>query len=253
MKLLEKDTVIRQLQESLKNAQLKAEQGSVQLQGEVQELAIEKWLKEQYPFDQIDEVKKGVSGADIIQIVHTRDRQNCGIIAYESKRTLRWGNDWIDKFKNDIRKTGADVGVLVTSAMPKDLNRAGVKDGVWVCTFNEFQTVSKLLRDSIVKVDIAVGNQKNRGEKMAILYNYITGTGFESRIRAVVQSFTNMKTMLEKERNSMTKIWASREKELNRVIENSISIEGEIKAIAGNSLQTIDELEELANSNLLEY
>jgi len=252
MKLLEKDTLIQQQKKALELLQIQLDQGSTQLQGEVQELAIENWLKDENPFDQIDEVKKGVFGADIIQTVNTRDKMNCGVIAYESKRTANWGNDWIDKFKSDMLKSGANVGILVTSVMPKDLDKAGFKDGVWVCSFDEFKTVSKLLRDSIIKIDIAIGSQKNREEKMEILYDYINGDGFKNRIKAIIQSFTNMKELLDKERNAMTRIWASREKELNKVIDNSISIEGEIKSIAGESLKSIDGLERIANTNLLE-
>jgi hypothetical protein len=247
MKLLEKDTVIEQLQNSLKDAQIKAEQGSMQLQGEVQELAIEKWLRLSFPQDKISEVKKGEFGADTIQVVNEGARINCGKIAYESKRTKHWNNEWLDKFKEDIQRSGATVGVLVTAVMPKDMDRAGMRDGIWICSFDEFKTISKILRKSVIDLDIALGSQKNKDDKMAVLYDYVTGKQFENRIQAIAKSFQNMKENLEKERNAMTRIWANREKELEKVMNNTVSIEGELQAIAGNSTETIDMLEELAN------
>ena len=115
----------------LKEAQIKAEQGSTQLQGEVQELAIEKWLVENFPLDTIQEIKKGALGADCLQFINTRSKSNCGTIYYESKRTKSFKNEWIHKFKHDIQVKNADIGVLVTKSMPKDMDRMGLKDGIW--------------------------------------------------------------------------------------------------------------------------
>lgn len=251
MKILEKDTLIQQLQSSLKEAQVRAEQGSMQLQGEVQELAIEKWLKTSFPQDKISEVKKGEYGADTIQIVNEGVRTNCGKIAYESKRTKHWNDDWLDKFRGDIQRSGATIGVLVTSVMPKDMDRAGMRDGIWICTFDEFKTISKILRQSIIDLDTALGTQKNREEKMAVLYDYVTGKQFESRIQTITKAFQNMRVLLDKERSSMMKIWASREKELERVMDNTISIEGELQAIAGSSVETLEMLEDVAKETSL--
>ena len=137
LNLSEKEKVIEQLKEQLTIAQRKAEQGSMQLQGEVQELGIEQWLAEHYPLDHIEEIKKGARGADCLQVVNTHSRENCGSIYYESKRTQNFQPSWIEKFKNDIREKGADIGVLVTEAMPSDMSRMGLKEGVWICTFDE--------------------------------------------------------------------------------------------------------------------
>lgn len=123
LKVSEKDRVIDQLKEQLKEAQRKAEQGSMQIQGEVQELAIEDWLKSKFPFDTINEIKKGVRGADCVQIINTRSKQNCGSIYYESKRTKDFQSSWIEKFKTDMRDKGATFGVLVTDVLPKDMDR----------------------------------------------------------------------------------------------------------------------------------
>ena len=167
----EKDIVINQLKEQLREASKKAEQGSMQLQGEVQELAIEDWLREQFPLDTIEEIKKGARGGDCLQHIHTRSRQQCGTVYYESKRTKAFQSGWIEKFKNDIRERGADTGVLVTEAMPSDMDRMGLVDGVWVCTFAEFKGLAHVLRESLIEVSRAVTTQENRGDKMVLNTN----------------------------------------------------------------------------------
>ena len=133
MKLSEKDNLIEQMRHQLQEAQRKAEQGSMQMQGEVQELAIEEWLRESFPLDTIGEIKKGARGADCLHIVNTRTRQNCGSIYYESKRTKDFQPAWIEKFKTDLRAKGATIGVIVTEAMPKEMDRLGSNQRVWRC------------------------------------------------------------------------------------------------------------------------
>jgi hypothetical protein len=254
MDILEKETVIQQLQNSLKDAQQKAEQGSMQLQGEVQELAIEQWLKSSFPLDSIDEVKKGEYGADIIQIVNNGVKNSCGKIAYESKRTKHWGSDWLEKFRDDMQRSGATVGILVTSVMPKDREKAfqDSQTGIWVCKFNEFKTIAQILRQYVIDIDSAFGTQKNRDEKMALLYDYMSGKQFETRITTIVDAFQNMKDVIEKERKAMTNHWKAREKELERIILNTTSLQGEIQGITGSSIETIEMLEnELSSLDML--
>ena len=144
----------------------KQEQGSMQLQGEVMELAIEEWLANNFPLDSIDEVKKGANGADCLQIVNTRELQNCGSIYYESKRTKAFQPAWIEKFKNDIRTKRANIGVLVTEVMPAGMDRMGMRDGIWICTYEEFKGLSAVLRQSLIQVSQAVQAQENKGDKM---------------------------------------------------------------------------------------
>src|SRR5690606_27252105 len=145
-----------------------------QLQGEVMELAIEEYLSKTFPLDTIDEIKKGATGADCVQIVNTREEQNCGTIYYESKRTKAFQPTWIEKFKNDIRTKKADIGVLVTEVMPSDMDRMGMKEGVWICTFEEFKGLSAVLRQSIIQLNQAVQSQENKGDKMSMLYDFLT-------------------------------------------------------------------------------
>ena len=221
----------------------KQEQGSMQLQGEIQELAIEEWLMAEFPLDTVDEIKKGARGGDCIQIVNTRLRQNCGKIYYESKRTKDFQNTWIEKFKDDIRDRNANIGVLVTEVMPSDMERLGLKDGIWVCNFEEFKGLSKVLRQSIVMLDQSVETQANKGDKMGMLYDFLTSNEFKLQIEGIVDGFTTMQSDLDSEKRSMQRIWKSREKQIERVINNTVAMYGSIKGIAGNAIGNIQALE----------
>ena len=223
--------------------QRKQEQGSMQMQGEVQELAIEEWLASQFPLDTIEEIKKGARGADCLQIVNTRTRQNCGKIFYESKRTKDFHNTWIEKFKADMREKGADVGVLVTNVMPAGFERMGVLDGVWVCSFEEFKSLCAVLRNSVIQVNNALLSQENKGDKMHMLYDFLTSTTFRMQVEAIVEGFSAMKDALESEKRSMNRIWKEREKQIDKVITNTIDMYGSIKGIAGNAVESVKALE----------
>ncbi len=230
----------KKLTEEMKRKQ---EQGSMQLQGEVQELAIEEWLMSEFPLDTIEEIKKGARGGDCIQIVHTRMRQNCGKIYYESKRTKEFQPSWIEKFKDDIRDRNANVGVLVTEVMPSDMPRLGLKDGIWICNFEEFKGLCKVLRQTIVMLDMSVETQANKGDKMGMLYDFLTSNAFKLQIEGIVEGFTQMQSDLDSEKRSMQRIWKSREKQIERVTNNTIDMYGSIKGIAGNSIGSIQALE----------
>lgn len=230
----------KRLTEEMKRKQ---EQGSMQMQGEVQELAIEEWLASQFPLDSIEEIKKGVRGGDCIQIVNTRSRQNCGKIYYESKRTKDFQPTWIEKFKADIREKGANIGVLVTEVMPSDMDRMGLKDGIWICNYDEFKGLCAVLRESIVQLSTAISSQENKGDKMDMLYNFLTGNTFRMQVEAIVEGFTQMKSDLESEKRSMQRIWKQRDKQIEKVITNTIDMYGSIKGIAGNAIQSVKALE----------
>jgi len=226
----------RRLTEEMKRKQ---EQGSMQLQGEVQELAIEEWLASQFPLDTIEEIKKGVRGGDCVQVVNTRALQNCGIIYYESKRTKDFQPSWIEKFKADIREKGANIGVLVTEVMPADMERMGLKDGIWICNYDEFKGLCSVLRESIIQINIAVSSQENKGDKMHMLYDYLTGNTFRLQVEAIVEGFTQMKADLESEKRAMQSIWKKREKQIDKVTINTIDMHASIKGIAGNAIQPV--------------
>ena len=221
----------------------KAEQGSMQMQGEVQELAIEEWLENNFPLDSIDEIKKGVRGADCLQMVNTHSKQNCGTIYYESKRTKDFQNSWIEKFKNDIREKNATLGVLVTEAMPNDMPRMGQKEGVWICSFEEFKGLSHVLRETVIKLSEALGSQENKGEKMEMLYSFLTGNEFKLQVEGIVEGFTQMQSDLDTEKRAMARIWKQREKQLQKVLLNTTHMYGSIKGIAGTAVPSVALLE----------
>jgi len=221
----------------------KAEQGSMQLQGEVQELAIEDILKDTFRFDVIEPVPKGVNGADVIQKVRNNTGNEVGIIAYESKRTKGFGKDWINKLKNDGGLVKADVCVLVTETLPEDIERIGQKDGIWICNFTEFKGLALVLRDSIIKVSEAYASQTNKGEKMQMLYDYLTGKEFYAHFMAIREGFRDLQKGYLDERNRMEKIWKTREKQLEKILLNTNSFLGSIKGIAGNVLPEVPTIE----------
>lgn len=222
----------------------KAEQRSMQLQGEVQELALEELLQSSFPFDIISEVGKGVRGADCIQTVRNNLGQECGKIIYESKRTKDFNKDWVDKLKADMRGQVADIAVIVTQAMPKDMETFGEMDGVWICSFAEVKAVAQVLRDSVLRVHNVAISQENKGDKMTLLYNYLTGSEFTEQWKAIREGFMSMKVSIQKERDAMERIWKAREKQLERILLSSTHIRGSIDGIAGMDAIDINLLEE---------
>ena len=230
----------------------KAEQSSIQRQGEVQELLLESILKENFPFDIVEEVGKGIEGADCIQVVRNSSGTTCGKIIYESKRTKTWGNNWIDKLKADMRHRGADVAILVTQAFPKDMERFGERDGVWICSFTEVNSVAHLLRNGILKVYEIQKKEENKADKMVLLYNYLTGNEFKGQVEAIVEGFMAMKQSIMKERIQMEKMWKEREKQLEKVLISTSGMYGSVKGIAGASIGNIPLLDGGGEYDLLE-
>lgn len=231
----------------------RAEQGSMQRQGEGQELLLEEILKEIFPFDRLEEVGKGVEGADCIQVVRNNAGKECGKIIYESKRTKAWSNHWVDKLKADMRSSGADVAILVTQVFPKDMDRFGERDGIWLCSFNEVSSVARLIRDGIIKIYEIQKREENKGDKMQLLYNYLTGNEFKGQVEAIVEGFMSMKQGIAKERIQMEKIWKEREKQLEKVLMSTSGMYGSVKGIAGASIGDIPLLDgDSEPGNLLE-
>jgi hypothetical protein len=226
----------------------KAEQGSMQLQGEVQELILEELLRSSFPFDVISEVGKGVRGADCVQTVRNQFGQECGRIIYESKRTKDFGGDWIEKLKKDMRSQGVDVAVIVSQVYPKGMDCFGEKDGVWICSYEEVKAVAYILRDGIMKLFNAHKSQENRGDKMQLLYTYLTSAEFSEQWKAIKEGFMSMRQSIQQERIAMERMWKAREKQLEKVLLNAAWIRGSIEGIAGSDtiqLSLTDDEEEL--------
>lgn len=233
MKLKEKDMQLEAQHKLVEEMRRKAEQGSMQMQGEVQELALEQLLKNTFPFDLVSEVGKGVRGADCIQTVRNSYGQECGKIIFESKRTQAFSDEWIEKLKADMRALGADVAVIVTQTLPKDIDSFGEKNGIWICSFADVKPLVHVLRELIMKVYTAGKSQENKGDKMHLLYNYLVSTEFAEQWRAIREGFMGMKISIQKERDQMEKMWKAREKQLEKVLLNAAHIRGSIEGIAG--------------------
>ena len=230
----------------------KAEQGSMQLQGEVQELALEELLRASFPFDEIREVGKGVRGADCIQTVRNNFGQECGKIIFESKRTRDFSQDWIEKLKTDMRSQGAAVAVLVTAAMPKDMPCFGERNGVWICTFSEVKALVYVLRDGIMGIFKASSSQENKGDKMHLLYDYLTSKEFSEQWKAIREGFLSMKQSIQKERDTMERLWKAREKQLEKVLLNAAHVRGSIDGIAGKDVVSVPRLDDDNDELLLD-
>lgn len=200
-------------------------------------------LREYFPFDTIVAVNKGVEGADCILIVRNNVGSECGKIIFESKRTKGWNSVWIDKLKTDMRAKQADLAILVTQVFPKGMDCFGEKEGVWLCSFKELSGLAGALRNAILRIAETRKFEENKGEKMHMLYNYLTGLEFRQHIEAIVEGFVSMRNSITKERILMEKIWKEREKQLDKVLMNTSGMYGSVKGIAGASVQNIPLLE----------
>jgi hypothetical protein len=243
LKIKEMEKQMEDQRKLIEEMKRKSEQGSMQMQGEVQELAIEEMLKQTFPFDRIGEVGKGVRGADLIQTVVNQHGADCGSIVWESKRTKEFQPLWIDKFKADFRQSGGDIGVIVTQAMPKDMDGFGLREGVYICPYHDAKSLALVLRSTIIRISEATSANENKGEKMQMLYTYLTGNEFKHQMEAITEGFMSMKRAIISERVSMEKIWKEREKQIDKVLMNAAGMFGSVKGIAGSAVADIKGLE----------
>ncbi len=239
----EKDKQLADMRVQIEELKRKAEMTSQQAQGEVQELALEELLRALYPGDRIEEVGKGVRGADVIQTACNRSGAECGKILYESKRTKHFSADWIEKLKADALLEKADLCVIVTEALPEEVDRIGQIDGVWICRFSDVRGLSLALRESLIRIQSVIVSQSNKGEKMHMLYDFLTGNEFRMQLQAIIEGFKGLQESYQDEKLKMQKIWKEREKQLEKVLLNTVHFYGSIKGIAGNSIPDIKLLE----------
>lgn len=214
----------------------KAEQGSMQTQGEVQELLLEDLLRTAFPFDLVKEVGKGVRGADCIQTVRNNFGQECGKIIFESKRTENFAGEWIEKLKIDMHNQSADIAVIVTKTLPKDMSQFGEKEGVYICSFNEVKSLVVVLRNAILKVAETKNIQENKGDKMNAIYNYVTGQEFRRSLQMMRENFRNLQMQLDKEKEDFEKNWQRKRKMIQTIIDNSSHVSGSIEGISGTEV-----------------
>lgn len=240
--LKEKEELIDALKKQMTDMQRKANQGSMQSQGEILELEVERILNAAFPLDVIDEVKKGQNGADCLHHVRNNSGKFVGTISYEVKRTKSFSNGWIEKLKSDMRIHKTGIGVIVTDVLPAGMNGFGLLDGIWICRFKEVESLAKALRHTLIKVsEVEIANV-GKEEKMQILYNYLTNSEFSQSMQAIVRGFVNMKDQIETEKRAMKRQWKQREIQLELIIDGATDMYGSIKGIAGNSIAEIPEL-----------
>jgi len=243
LKILEKE---KQLQDAMKanmELQRKLQQGSQQTQGEVLELELEGLLGNWFTHDTIEPVPKGINGADVIQKVISNSGQQCGSIVWESKHTKAWSESWIAKLKEDQRKVSADVAVLVTEILPKDIKNFAYRDGVWITDQNSIFGLGTALRIQLIQATTIKLASVGKNEKMEVLYGYLSGTEFRHKVEAIVEAFVGMKQDLDKERRAMTRIWAKREKQIEQVVNNTAGMYGDVQGLLGTAIQPIAALE----------
>jgi len=244
LKIAEKDKQMEQLKKSLEDAKRKSEQGSMQIQGDVQENDLKILLESVFPVDNIADVPTGINGADLIQTVHTKFGQEAGIILWESKNTKAWSNNWIKKLKDDQAAAKADVCILISQVLPEGISDFGYVDGVWVCSYPSASSLASVLRTNILQVSKIKQSLVGKDQKMEMLYNYLSGNEFKNKMENIVSAFSGLKIELDKEKRAMQRIWSRREKEIDRVQMNTSGMYGDLQGIIGaSSLQTIDALE----------
>lgn len=231
-----KEFEIKRLQQDklIDEMKRKVNQGSMQLQGEAQELLLEEVLEDIFPFDKVGEVAKGKKGADCLLTVRNKFGQECGTILFESKRTANWGKDWIDKLKQDLANSGADVGIIISQTLPDNMtDKFELRDGVWICGFSEFRLLTAALREGLIQVFNANKKHEGKGDKVQMLYDYMTSNEFSLQWKNIRDVFKNMQQSIQTEKEVMGKLWKNREKQLERALLNSDYIVGAIEGIAG--------------------
>jgi hypothetical protein len=252
LKLKEKDRLIGELRQALEAARQKSEQGSQERQGEVLEIDVQAELEHRFPQDIVAPVPKGARGADLVHEVRDAAQRVCGTIVWETKNTRRWQAAWLDKLKADQRALGAGLAVIVTAALPDGIVEFGRLDGVWVAGLSAWPALAVALREQLIAVAFAHAAASGKQEKIEVLYSYLSGDAFRSRIEAMVEAFSALQAGLNRERGAMERIWKEREKQIARVLANTAQMYGEVRGIIGASLPPVPALELDAAAGLIE-
>jgi hypothetical protein len=243
LKVLEKEQTIASMQKQIEDLKRRAEQGSQQLQGEVQELELESLLGAKFPRDTIQPVAKGEFGGDVLHRVVGPLGQTCGTILWESKRTKNWSDGWLPKLREDQRAAKAEIAVIISQVLPKEVETFGFVDGVWVAHPRVALPVAMSLRQTLIEVACARQASEGQQTKMDMVYQYLTGPRFRQRIQAIVEAFSSMREDLDRERKAITRQWAKREEQIDRVMQSTVGMYGDLQGIAGKTLQEIEGLE----------
>jgi hypothetical protein len=243
LKVREKEEQISSMQRQIDDLKRKAEQGSQQLQGEAQELQLEELLRSKFPRDTVEPIAKGEFGGDLLHHVFSPSSQPCGTILWETKRTKNWSDGWLPKLRNDQRQAKADIALIVSQTLPKEMNGSfGLIDGVWVTEPRCAIPVAVALRESLIALSSARQAKVGQLTKMEMVYQYLTSPRFRHRVEAIVEKATDMQLDLDRERKAMTRLWAKREEQIRGVIESMAGMYGDLQGIAGKSLHEIEGL-----------
>ena len=243
LKMAEKEQTITAMQRQIEDLKRRAEQGSQQLQGEVQELELEGVLRRSFPTDVFTPVAKGDFGGDVVHAVARGEGLVCGTILWESKRTKNWSDGWLAKLRDDQRAAKADLAVIVTQALPKGVEAFGHVDGVWVTGPRTCVPLAVALRHTLLELSLARQAGEGQQTKMDLVYQYLTGPRFRQRVTAIIEKFEEMSADLTKERATMTKLWARREMQIQAVLTATAGMYGDLQGIAGQAIETIDALD----------
>lgn len=243
LKDADKDKMISDLQKQIGELKRKSEQASQQLQGEVMEISLEDLLRRTFPYDDIEEVPKGIHGGDVLQHVRDGGGHLCGTILWESKRTKNWSDGWLPKLRDDQRAAKAQFAVLTTIEMPKDLSHFGCIDGVWVTNRACITGLASALRIGLIEAAKAKSALDGRHDKMELVYTYLSGPEFRHRVEGIVESFVTLRNDLEAEKRAMNRIWAKREKQLDRAVSQTTGMYGDLSGIIGRTLPAIQHFE----------
>jgi hypothetical protein len=241
--LSQKDLQMAAMNRTIEELRRKMEQGSQQTQGEALELELEELLKSKFPLDLIQPVGKGEFGGDIVQRVNGSLGQAAGVILWEFKRTKNWSDGWLVKLREDQRAAKADVALIISQTLPKDIETFDLVDGVWVAHPRCAMPVAVALRHSLIELAGARNAQQGQQTKMELVYQYLTGPRFRQRLEGIVEKFDELKEDLDKERKFMNRVWAKREAQIQGVLDSTIGMYGDLQGIAGKALPEIANLD----------
>ena len=243
LKVLEKEQTIAAMQKQIEDLKRRAEQGSQQLQGEVQELELENLLRLKFPFDTIEPVPKGEFGGDVLHRVFANSGQCGGTLLWEFKRTKNWSDAWLVKLRDDQRAAKAEAAIIVSHTLPKGVETFELIEGVWVTHPRAALPVAMILRQSLLEIALARQSSEGQQSKTEMVYQYLTGPRFRQRVEAIVEAFSTMQEDLDKERKAIMKQWTKREQQIERVMQATVGMYGDLQGIAGKSLQEIEGLD----------
>ncbi len=243
LRVLEKEQTIASMQRQIEDLRRRAEQGSQQLQGEAQELELEGLLAQKFPFDCIEPVRKGEHGGDVIQRVCNQHGGGCGAILWETKRTKNWSDGWLVKLREDQRAVKAEIAVIVSHALPRDVSSFELIDGIWVVHPKVMIPVAFSLRQMLLEIAGVRHASQGQQTKAEMMYGYLTGSCFRQRVEAIVEAFSAMQKDLDQERKVFTRQWAKRQEQIDRVMHSTVGLWGDLQGIAGQTIQQIEGLE----------